>query len=78
MNRGKIIQIIGSTFDVEFVSHHLPAIYNAVRVSGEFENKRIELVGEVQQHLGSSRIRAENIAIQRITAATNASGWSDK
>jgi F-type H+-transporting ATPase subunit beta len=58
MNRGKIIRIIGSTFDVEFVSDHLPAIYNAVRVSGEFEGKRIELVGEVQQHLGGSRIRA--------------------
>lgn len=58
MNRGKIVQIIGSTFDAEFVADHLPGIYNAVKVYGEFEGRRIELVGEVQQHLGGGRIRA--------------------
>lgn len=58
MNRGKIVQIIGSTFDAEFVADHLPGIYNAVKVYGEFEGRRIELVGEVQQHLGGGRIRS--------------------
>ena len=29
---GKIVQIIGSTFDVEFGEGHLPEIYNALRI----------------------------------------------
>ena len=31
-NIGRITQVIGSTFDAEFPEHHLPAIYNAVKV----------------------------------------------
>ena len=30
---GKIVQIIGSTFDVEFEDGHLPEIYNALKIS---------------------------------------------
>jgi F-type H+-transporting ATPase subunit beta len=55
---GKIVQIIGSTFDVEFAEGHLPEIYNALRISTT--NKSgipINLTGEVQQHLGGSRVR---------------------
>ena len=29
---GKIVQVIGSTFDVEFPEGHLPEIYNAVKI----------------------------------------------
>jgi len=58
MNKGRIVQVIGSTFDVEFVSENIPAVYNALTVKGDFEGGRKELVGEVQQHLGGGRIRA--------------------
>src|SRR2546425_13148640 len=50
---GRIVQVIGSTFDAEFDEGHLPEIYNACKIdSGE-----IHLTGEVQQHLGGNRIR---------------------
>ena len=32
---GKIVQIIGSTFDVEFDEGHLPDIYNALTINGK-------------------------------------------
>jgi F-type H+/Na+-transporting ATPase subunit beta len=54
---GRIVQVIGSTFDVEFPEGHLPEIYNAVRVDSEFKGVRIHLTGEVQQHLGGNRVR---------------------
>src|SRR6202163_1849295 len=56
---GKIIQVIGSTFDAEFEEGHLPEIYNAVKVASEDAAKgtRIRLTGEVQQHLGGNRVR---------------------
>src|SRR6187200_1351915 len=56
---GKIIQVIGSTFDAEFDEGHLPEIYNALKVDSDDSAKgvRITLVGEVQQHLGGNRVR---------------------
>src|SRR5438046_7492257 len=54
---GKIIQVIGSTFDAEFEEGHLPEIYNALRVETEHEGVQIRLTGEVQQHLGGNRVR---------------------
>jgi F-type H+-transporting ATPase subunit beta len=56
-NIGRITQIIGSTFDVEFDEAHLPAIYNAVKVVSEHKGVKINLTGEVQQHLGGGRVR---------------------
>jgi F-type H+-transporting ATPase subunit beta len=56
-NIGRITQIIGSTFDVEFAEDRLPAIYNAVRVTSEHKGVKINLTGEVQQHLGGGRVR---------------------
>src|SRR5690242_10627681 len=56
-NIGRITQIIGSTFDVEFEESHLPAIYNAVKVVSEHKGVKINLTGEVQQHLGGGRVR---------------------
>jgi F-type H+-transporting ATPase subunit beta len=55
---GRIIQIIGSTFDAEFGEGHLPEIYNALRVESEYKGVKIHLTGEVQQHLGGNRVRA--------------------
>ena len=54
---GKITQVIGSTFDVEFPEHAIPAIYNAVRVDSDKKGVAIHLVGEVQQHLGGGKVR---------------------
>jgi F-type H+-transporting ATPase subunit beta len=54
---GRIVQIIGSTFDVEFPEDRLPPIYNAVRIRASNKGVNIDLVGEVQQHLGGGRVR---------------------
>jgi F-type H+-transporting ATPase subunit beta len=56
-NIGRITQIIGSTFDVEFEESQLPAIYNAVKITSEHKGVKIRLTGEVQQHLGGGRVR---------------------
>ena len=58
MNKGKIIQVIGSIFDAEFSEGNLPAIYNALKIETEFKGRSINLTGEVQQHLGGGKIRA--------------------
>ena len=54
---GKVTQVIGSTFDVEFPESTLPAIYNAVRIDADHKGIKLELVGEVQQHLGGGKVR---------------------
>jgi F-type H+-transporting ATPase subunit beta len=59
-NEGSIVQVIGPVVDVEFTGGTLPSILNELRIprtsvdTGEQE----ELVCEVQQHLGESRVRA--------------------
>src|SRR4029077_1726362 len=55
---GKISQVIGSTFDAQFPEDQLPRIYNAVKVNSSDSGMKINLVGEVQQHLGGGRVRA--------------------
>jgi F-type H+-transporting ATPase subunit beta len=55
---GKVIQVIGSTFDVEFEEGHLPEIYNALKIDEEFKGVKLKVTGEVQQHLGGNRVRA--------------------
>ncbi|MCA9184830.1 MAG: F0F1 ATP synthase subunit beta, partial [Planctomycetales bacterium] len=54
---GKITQIIGSTFDAQFPEDQLPAIYNAVKVVSDTKGIKLNLTGEVQQHLGGGRVR---------------------
>jgi F-type H+-transporting ATPase subunit beta len=54
---GKVVQVIGSTFDVEYGEEHLPEIYNAVNVTIDVKGNKTNLVGEVQQHLGGNRVR---------------------
>ncbi len=58
MNTGKVIQVIGSTFDVEFEEKHLPSIYNALKVDTEYKGRHIKVTGEVQLHLGGGKVRA--------------------
>jgi F-type H+-transporting ATPase subunit beta len=56
---GKVVQIIGPVVDVEFSEGYLPAIYQALRVTSEgFDVPQpINVVCEVQQHLGEGRVR---------------------
>src|SRR5687767_8218839 len=56
---GKVVQIIGPVVDVEF-QDYLPSIHQALRITSEgFEvESPIDVVAEVQQHLGEGRVRA--------------------
>src|SRR5436309_6446770 len=54
---GRIVQVIGSTFDAEFDEGHLPEIYHALKVDTENKGVRVKLTGEVQTHLGGNRVR---------------------
>ena len=54
---GKVVQIIGPVIDVEFEGH-LPAIYNALHVKSNESGVDIDIIAEVAQHLGESRVRA--------------------
>ncbi len=56
-NIGHVTQVIGSTFDVEYPESQLPAIYNAVKINAEHKGVKVNLTGEVQQHLGGGRVR---------------------
>jgi F-type H+-transporting ATPase subunit beta len=55
---GKVVQVIGPVVDVEFEGGHLPAIYNAVRIVSDAGDKDVvDVVSEVEQHLGENRVR---------------------
>src|SRR5438552_12185038 len=54
---GRVVQVIGSTFDAEFEEGHLPEIYHALKVDSDYKGVRLRLTGEVQQHLGGNRVR---------------------
>ena len=54
---GRIVQVIGSTFDAEFQGGHLPEIYNALKVESFVKGVHVKLTGEVQQQLGGARVR---------------------
>src|SRR5713101_6250177 len=58
-NIGRVVQVIGPVVDVQFEQHHLPPIYTAVRIISEgFETTHsLDVVAEVQQHLGEGRVR---------------------
>src|SRR5687768_14538316 len=53
---GKVVQVIGPVVDIEFPGS-LPAIYNAVRVTGKAGNADVDIIVEVEQHLGENRVR---------------------
>jgi F-type H+-transporting ATPase subunit beta len=59
-NVGKIVQVIGPVIDVEFEAGHLPEIYNALHVvsDGQHGTAVLDVVCEVEQHLGENRVRA--------------------
>ncbi|MFV2007604.1 MAG: F0F1 ATP synthase subunit beta [Longimicrobiales bacterium] len=58
-NIGKVVQVIGPVLDVEFDPENLPDIYNALSLQSRGEGgQEIELVAEVQQHIGRGQVRA--------------------
>jgi len=58
-NSGKVIQIAGPAVDVQFSEASLPPIYEALRVTSDgFKTPApINVILEVQQHLGEGRVR---------------------
>jgi F-type H+/Na+-transporting ATPase subunit beta len=58
-NVGRVVQIIGPVVDIQFPESHLPPIYQAIRVTSEgFEvDNHIDVICEIQQHLGEGRVR---------------------
>ena len=56
-NVGKVVQVIGPVLDVEFEGH-LPAIYNALHIKSSESSIDIDVIAEVEQHLGENRVRA--------------------
>ena len=58
MNKGRVVQVIGPVVDVHFPDE-LPAIYNALQLTiDRGEGDVLELVAEVQHHLGDNKVRA--------------------
>ncbi len=55
---GRVVQIVGPVVDVQFEGGHLPEIYRALRIQGEVDGRVIDVVAEVEQHLGENRVRA--------------------
>jgi F-type H+-transporting ATPase subunit beta len=57
-NVGRVVQVIGPVIDVEF-EQKVPAIYTAVRVldDGSGGGEKIDVIAEVEQHLGENRVR---------------------
>ena len=54
---GRVVQVIGPVVDIEFADGHLPDIYNAVRIVAAAGSGAIDVVVEVEQHLGEGRVR---------------------
>ena len=58
-NIGKVISISGPAVDIQFEESKMPAIYQAVRIVSEGFDvpQAMDVVVEVQQHLGEGRVR---------------------
>ena len=60
---GRIVQVIGPVLDAEFAAEDLPDIYNALSLQTTNEaGQEIELVAEVQQHIGRGQVRAVSMS----------------
>ena len=58
-NIGNVIQITGPAVDVQFEEATMPPVYQALRVTSEGFNvpTEIDVIIEVQQHIGEGRVR---------------------
>jgi F-type H+-transporting ATPase subunit beta len=55
---GKVVQVIGPVVDIEFEGGQLPEIYNAVQIKSDGTGGTpIDVIVEVEQHLGENRVR---------------------
>src|SRR5258707_6399429 len=56
---GHVDQVIGPVMEIHFEAGHLPALYNACRITSEGFNipEPLDVTAEVQQHLGEGRVR---------------------
>jgi F-type H+-transporting ATPase subunit beta len=54
---GTVVQVIGPVVDIAFEHGELPEIYNAVRVTGKAGGEDVDIIVEVEQHLGENRVR---------------------
>src|SRR5947209_7449416 len=61
---GKVVQVAGPAVDCEFPEGQIPLVYTAIRVTSEgFDAPQpIDIICEVQQHIGEGRVRT--IALQ--------------
>ena len=56
---GRVVAVIGPVIDVEFEGGCLPPIYNALQIESEGEGaEAVDVIAEVEQHLGEGRVRA--------------------
>jgi F-type H+-transporting ATPase subunit beta len=78
VHAGKVVQVIGPVVDIEFGGGRLPEIYNAVRVTGQAGSEPLDIVVEVEQHLGENRVRTVAMkptdGLQRGMTATDLGG----
>ncbi len=63
-SKGSVIQIIGSVIDVEFPPGHQPLIDIALRIKRDIpdDQGRMEVIAEVQQHLGDNVVRCVSLS----------------
>ncbi|OYV72864.1 MAG: F0F1 ATP synthase subunit beta, partial [Gemmatimonadetes bacterium 21-71-4] len=61
-NIGKIVQVIGPVLDVEFAPDQLPELYNALHVQATVDGVPVDVVAEVQQHIGRNQVRAVSMS----------------
>ncbi len=59
-SNGRVVQVIGPVLDVEFDADSIPEIYNALHIlaPGHLGGTDIDMVAEVQQHIGRNQVRA--------------------
>jgi F-type H+-transporting ATPase subunit beta len=57
---GRVVQVIGPVLDIEFEPDAIPEIYNALELkyTATDGGTSIDLVAEVQQHIGRNQVRA--------------------
>src|SRR5215475_7671342 len=63
-NIGRVVQIMGAVVDCEFEEGNIPKTYTALRVTSDGFSvpAPIDIICEVQQHIGEGRVRT--IALQ--------------
>ena len=88
-NLGKVVQVIGSTLDAEFMPEHLPGIYNALEVKNPATGKKqpvpLDPVGRIYDNFNGDRYHVAGQADEEldggdgyIVASEGQLGWVGK